>query len=261
MANETGDTGEGLGEGQSTAEEEDYVDIDEELEKAESQGGALSDVSQKLRNFFRADNESDKWSKKSINGSKVSRRGVIAGTAGVLAGGYGLAEATDGDGWDVDWNSRNGGEGPAGGVAPPPGEDDGAQTGAGVEDSNHYAWDTEQELMDQTDFCYPGEANAYLGAIDANEVEQKLSESSYNGEDPTGALSFEEIEMTLEDITPHQGLYAVDVDRKQGNNGDYDIFVQLVGKEDGGLYLTREGTKEVDEMEFEEVFEGYHDCS
>ena len=81
------------------------------------------------------------------------------------------------------------------------------------------------------------------------------------GDDPTGALSAEEVSMDLSDITPHQGLYAVDVDRKQGNDGDYDMFVQLVGEEDGGLYVTREGAQEIGEMQFEEVFEGYESNS
>jgi hypothetical protein len=122
-----------------------------------------------------------------------------------------------------------------------------------------YAFETEQELIDETGFSYPGESDAYIGAIDANEVEETLEEEHIDGKNKTGALSFEEIHKGLDDITAHQGLYAVDVDIRHGNNGDYDLFVQLVGEEDGGLYVTREGAQQVSDMEFKEIFEGYEE--
>lgn len=268
MAHDTGEPGD------TSSTEDEYVDVDEELEPdtGEKQG-FLSRTRQKLGNtkdkYIGWHTVDEPKHDKGVAGTNISRRGFVAGAAEAAVGVYALAEATDGDGWDVDWNANGAdGEAPAGGgVTPPPGEGnetDGTQTpsgGAGLQNGEQYAFETEQELIESTGLCYPGESGAYIGAIDASEVEDALDESGYMGNDPSGALNAEEVNMGLDDITPHQGLYAVDVDRKQGNDGDYDMFVQLVGEEDGGLYVTREGAQEVSDLEFEEVFEGYHECN
>lgn len=182
-----------------------------------------------------------------------------AGAAQAAVGTFAVLEATDGDGCNVDFNN-NGGEAPGGGVSPSE-EDQTPADGAAIENGQQYAFETEQELMESTGLSYPGESDAYIGAVDASEVDNMLDESGYMGTDPSGALNAEEVSMGLDDITAHQGLYAVDVDRKQGNDGDYDMFVQLVGEEDGGLYVTRKGAQQVSDMEFEEVFEGYQESN
>jgi|GEM_PF-420473 hypothetical protein len=262
MSTETGGPGD--------TPEDEYVDIDEELEPDSEKQGFLSRTRQKLGN---AKDKYVGWhtvdqpkQDKGVAGTNISRRGFVAGAAQVGVAGYAVAEATDGDGWDVDLNSNGAGAPEGGGVSPPPGEegnqtDTGDQAAGGIENGQEYAFETEQELIESTGICYPGESDAYIGAIDASEVEDTLEETGYNGNDPSGALNAEEVDMSLDDITANQGLYAVDVDRKQGNDGDYDMFVQLVGEEDGGLYVTREGAQQVSDMEFEEAFEGYHECS
>jgi len=264
MAHDTGEPGD-----VSSTEEDEYVDVDEELEPETEEQGFLSRTRQKLSNT------KDKYvgwhtvdqpkQDKGVAGTNISRRGFATGVAQAAVGTFAVLEATDGDGYDVDWND-NGGEAPAGGgVSPPPGEGnetDGQGTpGAGAGGGQQYAFETEQELMESTGLCYPGDSDSYIGAIDASEVESTLGESGYMGNDPSGALNAEEVSMGLDDITENQGLYAVDVDRKQGNDGDYDLFVQLVGQEDGGLYVTKEGAQQVSDMEFEEVFDGYQSCN
>lgn len=267
MAHDTGEPGD-------APSEEEYVDVDEELEPdtGEKQG-FLSRTRQKLGNakdrYVGWHTVDEPKHDQGVAGTNISRRGFVAGAAQLGVAGYAVSEATDGDGWDIDWNNNGAGEAPSGGgVSPPPGgegnQTDDNQTpagGAGLQNGEQYAFETEEELIETTGLCYPGETDAYIGAIDASEVEDTLDESGYMGNDPSGALNAEEVEMGLDDITPHQGMYAVDVDRKQGNDGDYDMFVQLVGQEDGGLYVTREGAQEVSDMEFEEVFEGYQSCS
>lgn len=253
--------------------EEEFTDIDEdeleEIESREDEGflasasQTLSNVKEKYVDFHTADPQSDDWGDQPALGS-VSRRGVISGAAQLGVAGFLVAEATDDDGYAVDWSPGEEERPPVGGGAPAnqtettPTDD---SVAVDIENPTQYAFETEQELIDETGFCYPGESDTYIGAIDAGTIEEAFNENSYNGEDPTGALSFDEVEMTLDDITPHQDMYAVDVDRKQGNDGDYDLFVQLVGEEDGGMYVTRQGAAQVSEMEFEEVFEGYHECN
>lgn len=259
MSHETGGAGD-------EPVDDDYVDIDEDLEPDSEEEGLGTRVRQKLGNakdkYFDFHTVEQPKQDQGVAGTNISRRGFAAGAAQVAVGAYAVTEATDGDGWDVDWNSNGAGTGgaPAGGGVGPSDDTDGSQAGAGTS-GQQYAWETEEELIDETGLNYPGEAGAYLGAVDASEVESTLDESGYTGDDPTGALNAEEVSMSLDDITPHQGLYAVDVDRKEGNDGDYDMFVQLVGEEDGGLYVTREGAQEIGDMQFEEVFEGYESNS
>lgn len=244
-----------------TADEE-YVDVEEDLEPGEEEGFTtrvrekLGEAKEKYVDWHTIDEPKQD---QGVAATNLNRRGVLSGIAQLGAAGFIAAEATDGDGLAVDWSSGEGGngfQGPAGGGETPAG---GGAAPAG--DSQNYAFETEQELIDETGFCFPGEADTYIGAIDASEVENTLEESGYTGSDPSGALTQEEVDMGLGDITPHQGLYAVDVDRRQGSDGDYDMFVQLVGEEDGGLYVTKEGAQEVSDMQFEEVFEGYQECN
>lgn len=263
MSHEPGDAHDPMDDTSKPAkQEQDIVDMDQEVDEIREDEGYLSRAKQGLSNWFRPDNESEDWGDQQVGETDLSRRGFLTGTAGSLAalgaGGYAVAEATDGDGADIDWNS-NGDGAPAGGAAP--GDSNGGALAGDIEDSSQYAFSSEEELMENTDFCYPGSANTYIAAIDADTVEEELDEGMVNGDDPTGALSYEEIQQGLEDITPHQGMYAVDVDRKAGNNGDYGLFVQLVGEEDGGTYVTREGAMAVDDIEVEEAFEGYQQCN
>lgn len=281
MAHDTGGP-----EDTPTESEDEFVDIDEELESGSERKGFGTRIRETLGN---AKDKYVGWhtvdtpkQDQGVAGTTISRRGFVAGAAQVGLAGYAVSEATDGDGWDVDFNSTGAGGGsPAGGgVAPPssgnetatdtptPGAANETETATptatpepGIENGQEYAFETEEELIETTGLCYPGETDAYIGAVDAEEVEDALEEGGYTGDDPSGALNAEEVDMDLDDITEHQGLYAVDVDRKQGNDGDYDLFVQLVGEEDGGLYVTREGAQQVSDMEFEEVFEGYQECS
>lgn len=269
MATETG------GPDSPTDQGDDFVDADEELEPGSERQGFLSRTREKLSN---AKSSYAEWHKvdedkrnegEGVAGTNFSRRGVLAGAAQLGVAGFIASEATDGDSWNIDWNSNGGaagtGTGPSGeGVAPPAGnETDGTPTenASGAADGDTYAFETEQALIEDTGLCYPGESGKYMGAIDASEVEMTLEEGDYMGDDPSGALNAEEVSMDLEDITVSQGLYAVDVDRKQGNDGDYDLFVQLVGQEEGGLYLTQSGADKVSNMEFEETFAGYHECN
>ncbi len=235
-------------------QQDDIVGIDEEMGEQEERG-YLDRARHGLSEWFRPDRESSEWGDQPVGQTNISKRGFATGVAGLAAagvGGYGVAEATDGDGADIDWNSK-GGAGPT-----PPTDGDG---GAGISEPNEYAFDSEEELMENTDFCFPGSADTYIAAIDADTVEEELDEGMLNGNDPTGALSYEEIQTGLDDITPNQGMYAIDVDRKSGNDGDYGLFVQLVGQEDGGAYVTREGAMEIDDIEIEEAFEGYQICN
>ena len=267
MATETGD---GPGEGPTGSTEDEFVEVEDDLEP-ESQG-VFSSIRSSLGSAkdsyvdwhtTNAEEEADSWGEKRAAGT-INRRGFLSGAAQLGAGAFLALEATDNDGWGVNLSE---GQQPAGGGATPPpagnetDEDQEAAATGAIDNPEQYAFETEQELIEETGFCYPQEADVYIGAVDASEVEDALDESGYNGDDPTGALNVDEVEMDLDDITAHQGLYAVDVDRKQGNDGDYDLFVQLVGQEDGGTYLTREGATEVSDMEFEEVFEGYHECN
>ncbi len=238
----------------ATQQEQDIVDMDEEVEDVREDQGYLDRARESVSNWFRPNRESDKWRSQPVNDTEISRRAAITGAAGALAvGGYGLAEATDGDGDDIDWNSNGGAAGGAGPV--------GGAAAGDISEPNQYAFDSEEELMEETEFCYPGESGAYIAAIDADTVEEELDESMIDGEDPTGALEYEEIQQGLDDITPNQGLYAIDVDRREGNSGEYGLFVQLVGQEDGGTYVTREGATELDDIEIEEAFEGYQECN
>jgi len=251
-------------------EEEDFRDIEEDLETTDIETETEKSYSEKagehwnqFKGFWTSDTETDRWSKKPVAGeTRLNRRGAIAGI-GALAGGAYIASDLDllEDDEDVE------GGGP---VPPEVGEAEngaGQEAAADIDRPGEYAWETEQELLEQTGqtgLCYaqpdPEFNENYLGAVDADNVEEALSEENVNGRDPTGALSVDEVSQDLSDITQHQGLYVVDIDRKQGNDGDHDYFVQLVGQEDGGTYVTRAGTMEVADLPLEEIFE-YQQCN
>jgi len=61
----------------------------------------------------------------------------------------------------------------------------------------------------------------------------------------------------LENITANRELYAIDVDRRVDDKDSSYFFPQLVGQEDGGVYVTRKGAVKLSEIEPEEAFEGY----
>lgn len=246
-------------------EDEEFRDVEADLEEAEIEAEAETSYREKageywdsFKGFWTSDPEDERWSKKpAVGDTRLNRRGFITGAALVGAGAYGAFALDDDDG------AVGGGE-----VPPEVGERDGNGNGNGaaadIERAGEYAWETEQALLDATGLCYaqPNEEfnENYLGAVDADQVEELLSEEQVNGRNPTGALSVEEVDQDLGDITPHQGLYVIDIDRKQGNDGDHDYFVQLVGQEDGGTYVTRGGAMEVSDLPFEEIFE-YTQCN
>lgn len=68
--------------------------------------GALSSAKDKYVDFHSVDEESDSWGDQQVAGG-LSRRGFLAGTAQVAAGGYAISEATDNDGLAVDLSAGN----------------------------------------------------------------------------------------------------------------------------------------------------------
>jgi len=69
--------------------------------------GALSSAKDKYVDFHSVDEESESWGDQQVAGG-LSRRGFLAGTAEVAAGGYVISEATDNDGFAVDLSAGNG---------------------------------------------------------------------------------------------------------------------------------------------------------
>ena len=123
-------------------------------------------------------------------------------------------------------------------------------TGYEVEDPTHFNWETRDSLEETTGFCYI--EDDYLGTIDADEVESALDEEHLYGEDPNNALNDGELIGAVEPLKPVNGNYAIDVDARHGD--EIHFYVQLVGEQDGGVYLNRQGAYEVSELEWEEVF-------
>lgn len=122
--------------------------------------------------------------------------------------------------------------------------------GSSLENPNNYGWTSQEDLYSTTGFCYLEDPEAYLGTMDGSQVEEALEEGMAHGKDPNGALTEEQINMDLEDVTSIDGLYAVDIDMKSAEEDEF--YVQLVGEEDGGLYVTKEGAYELSELEFED---------
>jgi hypothetical protein len=118
-----------------------------------------------------------------------------------------------------------------------------------VENPNYFGWE-EDSLTETTGFCYLEEG--YLGAMDADEVEAALEEEHLYGEDPNNALNDGEMIGSVDPLKPVGGAYAVDVDARHGDEIQY--YVQLVGEQDGGVYLNRQGAYELSELEWQEVF-------
>ncbi len=126
-----------------------------------------------------------------------------------------------------------------------------------VSDPSNYNWQSEDELMQETGFCYAGAGNeGYLGALDGAEVGAVLSEDHFSGEDPNGALNDGEFIGNLDDLDSVDGKYAVDVDLRSGD--EEQLYVQLVGEQNGGLYVNRQGAYQLSELEWEEE---WNDCS
>ena len=127
-----------------------------------------------------------------------------------------------------------------------------SKTSFEVEKPNNFGWDSEESLKEATGYCYPGEKGGYLGALDLEEVESALEEEHLSGEDPNNALNDGELIGALDPLKPVEGLYAVDVDARNGDELKY--YVQLVGEQDGGVYLNRQGAYEISQLEWIEVF-------
>jgi hypothetical protein len=119
-----------------------------------------------------------------------------------------------------------------------------------VENPNNFGWKSQDSLEETTGFCYLEED--YLGALDADEVESAINEEHLSGGDPNNALNDGELIGSLDPLDPVEGLYAVDVDARSGDEVQY--YVQLVGKQDGGVYLNRQGAYEISELEWSEIF-------
>jgi len=166
---------------------------------------------------------------------KVSRRAILAGAA-TGAGALGVAAILSGGS-----------------------EEEPAAPAGALENPNEYIWSSESELLEATEeeLCYngPGSEN-YFGAVSAEEVESMLSDH-VNGEDSTGLLTDEEKSYGFDDITPHQGAYAVNTGRKLDSDGNHGgLFVELKGEEDEeGVMVTREGAVELAEnVDYQEVW-------
>lgn len=124
------------------------------------------------------------------------------------------------------------------------------ENGFEVEDPNYFNWETRDSLEETTGFCYI--EDDYLGAMEADEIESALDEEHLYGEDPNNALNDGELIGAVEPLKPVNGSYAIDVDARHGD--EINFYVQLVGEQDGGVYLNRQGAYEVSELEWEEVF-------
>jgi hypothetical protein len=113
-------------------------DVERSLETPEEREGffgsvsdTLGDLKERYVDFHRAEEESDRWGDQQVAGG-LSRRGFISLAGQTAVAGYGISEATDNDGWAVDWS---GGQaeavGPGGGPGAAPGnetENDGEPT-------------------------------------------------------------------------------------------------------------------------------------
>lgn len=126
-----------------------------------------------------------------------------------------------------------------------------AETSFDVERPTNFGWETEDILFETTGFCHPSEGG-YLGALDAEEVENTVKEEHLYGEDPNNALNDGELIGSVDPLKPVNGTYAVDVDVRYGDEKQF--YVQLVGQQDGGVYLNRQGAYEISELEWAEVF-------
>lgn len=84
-------------------------DVESSLESERDEGGfmdTLHDLKEKYVDFHTVDEESEDWGDQQAVGD-VSRRGFLSLAGQTAVAGYGVAEATDGDGWAVDWSSGN----------------------------------------------------------------------------------------------------------------------------------------------------------
>jgi len=121
-------------------------DVDSSLEPEESSGGFMSSIASGLSSakdkyvdFHTVDEDAERWGDQSAAGN-LSRRGFLAGTAEVAAVGYGITEATDGDGSAIDLSR---GEEPAIGGGPATGPAGENETANGAEDSTDTYGDNE----------------------------------------------------------------------------------------------------------------------
>lgn len=102
----------------STEDSSGMDDVEQSLEPAheqEEKSGLmerLSDFKESYVDFHTVEEESEEWGDQPAAGN-VSRRGFLSLAGQVAVAGYGVAEATDNDGWAVDFESGGAtGEGP-----------------------------------------------------------------------------------------------------------------------------------------------------
>ena len=81
-------------------------DVEESLEPEQERSGGLMDslynAKERVVDWGTVDEERPN---EGVAGTNVSRRGFLALAGSTAAAGYGVAEATDGDGWNIDWSS------------------------------------------------------------------------------------------------------------------------------------------------------------
>jgi len=225
------------GQNLQTTEGNDVEVIDAELSRGDTSETETDYVDANVVDTDYDNNETD--DSEGVFGSNVSRRDATlgAGLAALGLAGIGGAVYASGD--------RE--------------ESSTAPVADGIENPNEYIWRSESNLIDATDeeLCYLGRGREnYFGAADADEIENIL-EDHVNGEDSTGLLSDEEKGYGFDDITPHQGAYAVNVGRKLDSDGNHGgLFLQIKGQEDDeGVFVTRQGAVELAEsVDYQEVW-------
>ncbi len=201
----------------ATEDEGGMEDVESSLEP-EGEGGGLRETLGNLKDryvdFHTVDEESENWSDEPALGS-ISRRGFLAGTAEVAAVGYGISEATDGDGWNVDW-SRGNSQGAGGGVGPIGGGGNGNETDA---PGGQQAMDGNNQLGtagDVSDELYLQEDGTVV-AIDYGHKEwRKFSPDNFPENSAYAGLHSElEGERSASDLAPPQLGSGIEVSQEE----------------------------------------------
>ncbi len=131
-------------------------DVERTLEEDRERESFFGSISESLGNlkdryvgFHTVDEESERWGdQQAVN--NISRRGFLSLAGQTAVAGYAVAEATDNDGWEVDWSS--GQEEPGIGPIGAPGNGNAEEPGA-VNGENHLGvqGDVSDELYLQED--------------------------------------------------------------------------------------------------------------
>jgi len=81
-------------------------DVEESLEPdREKEGGIMDSLSNAKDRVVGWGTVDEPKEDQGVAGTNLNRRGFLTAAGSTLAAGYGVAEATDGDGWNVDWSS------------------------------------------------------------------------------------------------------------------------------------------------------------